>query len=78
MHSYIGVSKHVLRERNAVTTPLLWTVAQAAEELQVSSKHMYRLVKENRIPYIRVGASLRFSPDELRRWLTAKQVPAVK
>lgn len=61
-----------------MTTPLLWTVAQAAEEMQISSKHLYRLCKEKRVPYIRVGASLRFSPDELRKWLTAKQVPAVK
>ena len=61
-----------------MTTPLLWTVAQAAEELQVSPKHLYRMVKDKRVPYVRVGASLRFSPAELQKWLADKQIPAVR
>lgn len=60
------------------TTPMLWTVAQAAKELQVSEKHLYRLCREKRIPHVRVGSALRFSPTDLQAWLTDRALPAVK
>lgn len=57
---------------------MLWTVAQAAKELQVSEKHLYRLCREKRIPHVRVGSALRFSPTDLQAWLTDRALPAVK
>lgn len=58
--------------------PLLWTVARAAEELSISEGHLYRLVKQKRVPFVRVESSVRFSPAALQKWLQDKQIEAVR
>lgn len=58
--------------------PLLWTVERAAAELSLSKQHIYRLTRENKIPFVRVGTAVRFSPAALQQWLADKQVEAVR
>lgn len=43
------------------------TVPQAAKMLAVHKQTLYRLVKEGRVPSIRVGRSVRISEDHLMR-----------
>lgn len=66
----------------AVTGPTgpapLLTVAEAAEHLRISTKHLYKMVKEKRVPYSRVGAALRFSIDSLDQWVRDREVPWVR
>lgn len=57
---------------------LLWTPDQVAEHLQLSKQHIYRLCQQHRMPYIRVGNSLRFRPAAVEAWLEAKTVKAVQ
>jgi excisionase family DNA binding protein len=49
-------------------------VAGLAAMLSVPERHVYRLVAERRIPYIKWGHLLRFDAAEVRRWLEANRV----
>ena len=44
----------------------LLTVKQAAEFLQLKPRTIYGMVKENTIPYIRIGRSIRFDTDAIK------------
>ena len=47
----------------------LMTIAEVAERLGVSIRHVRRLVHERRIPFIKWGHLLRFDPDEIEAWI---------
>lgn len=53
--------------------PLL-TCDQAAELLGVRPGYLRRLVRERRIPYVKVGKFLRFQPRDLEAWVQAGRV----
>ena len=44
-------------------------VAEVAEMLQVSQRHVYKLVADGEIPFFKVGEALRFDPCLLADWL---------
>lgn len=46
-----------------------WTVPDVARELQVSVRHIYQLMSEDKIPYSKVGRLVRFSPARIQEWL---------
>ena len=48
--------------------PLL-NVDELAERLNISVRHVRRLVAERRIPYLKVGHLLRFEPAAIDAWL---------
>ncbi|RYZ93296.1 MAG: DNA-binding protein [Proteobacteria bacterium] len=48
----------------------VWTVEDAAQELQCSVRHIRALVSDNRIPYGKIGRLVRFSPPRVREWLS--------
>ena len=48
----------------------IMTVQEVAEYLRMSEAKVYRLVKERRIPVIRIGKTWRFRKDLLDRWLS--------
>lgn len=52
----------------------LLTVAEAAQRLTISAKKLYRLAAQGRIPYVRLGRSLRFRPADLDRWVEQRVV----
>jgi excisionase family DNA binding protein len=45
------------------------TLAELAELLHITERHMRRLVAENRIPYTKVGGRLRFNLARVEGWL---------
>ncbi|MDD3927037.1 MAG: helix-turn-helix domain-containing protein [bacterium] len=47
----------------------LLTVANVAELLSIPPQRVYALCEKGIIPYIRVGRSLRFSPEQLERFI---------
>jgi excisionase family DNA binding protein len=53
--------------------PLL-DVHGVAELMGDTVRHVRRLVFERRIPYIKVGALLRFDPVAIRAWLESQTV----
>ena len=47
----------------------LWKVADVARYLSMSDSWVYKETEAGRLPCIRVGASLRFFPDEIRKFI---------
>ena len=54
----------------------LLTVAEAAEWLNTSPRHVRRLVFERRIAYRKLGNYVRFHPDDLAEYVAAHRVEA--
>ena len=46
------------------------TVREVAEYLRMSQAKVYRLVKEHRLPVVRIGKAWRFRKDLLDDWLS--------
>ena len=60
----------------ALAGPLLDTDA-LAKVLNVTPRHVRRLVAERRIPFVKVGRFVRFDPAELDVWLDQQRVDVV-
>ena len=56
----------VLRKRRKALS-----VADAADLLSCSPKSVYALIKQKRLPALRIGASVRLDPFHLANWLEA-------
>ena len=50
----------------------LFTVAECAKYLRISTRTVYTLVNEGKIPGFKVAGRWRFSGEELDRWMDAK------
>jgi excisionase family DNA binding protein len=53
--------------------PLL-TPQQLADFLQVSKGHVYRLIQQRRIPFIKQGGSVRFRPESIEKWILNAEI----
>lgn len=56
----------------------LLTVEEAAAKLKLSKASIYRLAKQKRLTYLRVGSLLRFRPSDLDDFLAGREVQAVE
>lgn len=45
--------------------PRLLTVEQAADYLTTSAHFVRRLIRERRVPFVKIGRHVRLSPDDL-------------
>jgi excisionase family DNA binding protein len=54
----------------------LWDAERVAAELGISKQHIYRLVRHNRIPFVRIDRLVRFHPDKIHAWVETRSVPA--
>ena len=59
--------KSIQEKKNDLT---ILTVHEVAEYLRMSEAKVYRLVKEGRLPVIRIGKAWRFRKDLLDGWLS--------
>lgn len=55
----------------------LLTAGQLAKLLNLSPGHCYRLVAQRRIPFVRIGGSVRFRPEAIQAWLSRQEVVTV-
>lgn len=60
------------------TPSALLDVKGLAAKLAISQGHVYRMAAEKRIPYLRVGALLRFDPAAIDAWLENRKVEQVR
>ena len=62
------------REASAdeIETADLWDVRRAAKYLAKSATWVYREAESGRLPFRRIGRTLRFIPSELRAWVQAQ------
>jgi excisionase family DNA binding protein len=54
-------------------TGRLLTAPQVSEVLALPVDHVYRLVREGRIPHLRFGRTVRFRAEAVQRWLEAEE-----
>lgn len=53
----------------------LWTVREVCEFLRVGRNAVYEMAQNGVLPSFRVGARVRFVPDEIRAWLVRQRKP---
>lgn len=60
---------------HATKTALLVTAREAAQLLAVSPRKLWAMTFEETpaLPYVRCGRLVRYSPDDLRRWIDAQR-----
>jgi excisionase family DNA binding protein len=54
-----------------IELPTLIDIETLAGHLGVTIRHVRRLVAERRVPYVKVGALIRFDPADIAAWLQA-------
>ena len=67
--------QHTSKEKD---NPLIWTVHDVAQYLRISEAKVYRLVKDQRIPVVRIGKTWRFRKDLLDQWLSRCTEASIK
>lgn len=53
----------------------LWKVQDVARFLSMSSSWVYKEAEAGRLPCVRIGAALRFWPEEIRAFLARQRAP---
>ena len=56
-------------DQSQADPPAWLTIAQLADMVQITERHVRRLVAEDRIPVTRVGRRLRFNRARIQAWL---------
>jgi excisionase family DNA binding protein len=56
----------------------LLTLAEVAERLNTTARHVRRLVFERRIAYRKLGRYVRFHPDDVAEYVAAHRVEAAR
>ena len=54
-----------------LSDPLL-TVAEAADYLRISKPSVYRLVRHQGLPCVRITSDIRFRPEDIETWLESR------
>ena len=62
---------------NTITGTDLLDVSAAARRLGLSPHTVRKYVELRRLPFIKIGAAVRFDPVELDRFVDDRRVPAV-
>jgi len=57
--------------------PKLLTPPEAASFLRISRASLYRLVDTRQIPFYRVGRGLRFSEEDLQKYLAGNRIEPI-
>jgi excisionase family DNA binding protein len=57
----------------AVTEELLLKAPAAAKALGISERALWTLTRKGDIPHVKIGRSVRYSPDDLRAWIGSQK-----
>jgi excisionase family DNA binding protein len=68
----IGKDSTTSSSKFSQPTPVFLTVSEAARLLRITTRSIYQMVAESRIPYRRVGRAVRFEQTELMEWTKAQ------
>lgn len=52
----------------------LWTARTTASFLAVSETTLRAWQQAHRVPFLKIGGTVRFVPDEIRRWVAGQAV----
>lgn len=51
----------------------LMTIADVAEKMSLTESAIRKFVQQKTIPYLKVGAAVRFLPSEVEEWLKTRR-----
>jgi len=71
--SVVNPALEEVGRQHEATEELLWTVPDVARLLRASTSWVYKAAERDQLPYIRIGAMLRFEPAAIRAWLAARR-----
>ena len=54
---------------------VIYTIPEVADYLKMSKSKCYQLVKQERIPFIKIGRNIRIRESDLVKWLDKKTQP---
>lgn len=69
-------SHHINTHGGSTTSTALVKFAAMREHLGVSRSGLYKMIRERRIPYKKVGVEYRFDREEIKAWLDRRSVKA--
>lgn len=52
----------------------LWTYADVAEALSVSVRTVKSYVRDEKLPHVKIGRTVRFRPESVQAWIDARAV----
>ena len=52
---------------------MIMDIHQLAAELKISVSGIYQWVSQRKIPFVKIGRSVRFDSEEIQRWLAEKK-----
>jgi excisionase family DNA binding protein len=55
-----------------MTSEALWTVKETAAYLRMSQSWVYHQIQAGTLPYCKIGCAVRFVPDQVRQYASAK------
>lgn len=58
------------------TNKNMLNVHEMSKELNLSESGLYQMISQRRIPFLKIGRSVRFDSEEIRKWLEEKKVKA--
>jgi excisionase family DNA binding protein len=58
--------------------PQLLTMDELAARLNVTRRHVRRLVAERRVPFLKIGKFVRFDAAEVSAWLDSNRVAGMR
>jgi excisionase family DNA binding protein len=61
--------------RPVIPAERLWTVRDVAAFLRLGRNAVYRMAASGVLPSLRVGARVRFLPEEIHTWLARQRAP---
>jgi len=68
----IAKNSTAVESKRSQPTHIFLTVSEAAKLLRITTRPIYRMVAESRIPYRRLGRAVRFEETELTEWTKAQ------
>ena len=63
-------------QQTTIQPVLLMTARDAARALAISERQLWQRTKDGEIPCVRIGRSVRYSPDDLRKWIEEQKEKA--
>jgi excisionase family DNA binding protein len=60
--------------RQRPSPPVLMTISQLAEHLKVDTSGVYKLLRNDHLPYVKIGGDIRFDRHEIDRWIAHRKV----
>ena len=58
-------------------TPMLLKPEEAAKTLNLCERQLRYLKARGEIPYVQIGASVRYDAADLRAWIDSHKIPAI-